>query len=57
MPATEAYLLLGLAAIAGIPLLFIASMVWRRRDLERDHAMLDRLEHSEEREMRGEREA
>ena len=44
MPATEPYLLLGLTAITTFPLLLGASIVLRRRNLERDHDMLDELE-------------
>ena len=47
MPDTAAYLYLGLAAIAFILLVFIVSMLLRRRNLEQDHALLDQLEHGE----------
>ncbi|MCE2489393.1 MAG: hypothetical protein J4G17_05395 [Anaerolineae bacterium] len=44
MPDTIAYLYLGLAAIAFILLLFVVSMLMRRRNLEQDHRVLDQLE-------------
>lgn len=47
MPDTAAYLYLGLAAIAFILLVFIVSMLLRRRNLEQDHALLDQLERGE----------
>ena len=43
-PDTIAFLYLGLAAIAFIMLLFIVSMVTRRRNLEQDRRALDELE-------------
>ena len=44
MPATGPYLLLGLAAIAFFPLALVISLIVRRRNLDRDHALLDELE-------------
>ncbi len=43
-PDTRAFLNLGLAAIAFILLLFIVSMLTRRRNLEQDQRALDELE-------------
>lgn len=47
MPATEPYLLLGLAAIAFFLLALVISLVVRRHNLDRDNAMLDELEYGE----------
>ena len=44
MPATGPYLLLGLAAIAFFPLALVISLIVRRRNLDRDHEMLDKIE-------------
>ena len=43
-PDTLAFLNLGLAAIAFILLLFIASILTRRRNLDQDQRALDELE-------------
>ena len=43
-PETTAYLLLGLAVVAGIPLLLIGSMLIRYRNLQQDLKTLDQLE-------------
>ncbi len=47
MPATEPYLLLGLAAIVCFLLALVISLVLRRRNLDRDNVMLDELESGE----------
>ena len=44
MPDTALYLVLGLAAVAFILLVFIVSVLARRRNLEQDHDLLDQLE-------------
>lgn len=47
MPDTALYLYLGLAAIAFILLVFIVSVLMRRRNLDQDHHLLDQLERGE----------
>ena len=42
-PDTFGYLLLGYTVFIGLPILFIASLIYRWRTLKRDEAMLESL--------------
>jgi hypothetical protein len=43
-PDTLNYLLLGYAILFGLPLLFILSLWWRQRNLEKDLDVLEEME-------------
>lgn len=42
-PDTSGYMLLGYAVFIGLPILFIASLIYRWRNLKRDEALLESL--------------
>lgn len=47
-PDTLAYLLLGLAVIFGVMLVYVGSLVLRRRNLERDVQMIEWLDEDQQ---------
>ncbi len=46
-PNTVNYMLAGYAVLLGLPILYVVSLVVRRRNLERDQAALESLERDE----------
>jgi hypothetical protein len=42
-PDTSGYVMLGYAVFIGVPIIFIASLIYRFRNLKRDEEMLESL--------------
>jgi DMSO/TMAO reductase YedYZ heme-binding membrane subunit len=42
-PDTSWYMIVGYAVFITLPILFIASMIWRQRNLKRDEEMISTL--------------
>jgi hypothetical protein len=47
-PDTSAYLLLGYVVIGLTGLIYVASLIWRQRNLRRDLDVIERLQSDEE---------